>query len=535
MTLSRRDLLAATAAAGVAAALPTLPAAAAPGPSGAAAPSIPPGVVRRGRPSLPSGVATGDVTSRSAVLWSRTDRRARLVVDLTSRGRFDRAVRLRGPITGPNADFTAQLPLRGLRPGQRYDYRIGFEDSYGRLGETAVGSFRTPGRNRPVSFVWTGDTAGQGYGINPDLGGMAAYRTMHETRPDFFLHSGDNIYADGPIQAELTAPDGTVWRNVVTEEVAKVAETLAEFRGRYKYNLLDHNVRDLYADVPIVSQWDDHETVNNWYPGEILTDDRYTEKRVDVLAARARKAFAEYLPIAYTEGRGRLYRKVSHGPLLDVFCLDMRTYRGPNPAPGAAGPLPILGAEQAAWLVREVARSRATWKVIASDMPLGLLVPGRAGYRSGRERPARGTRGSRAGDRVGAEPVQAPAGAQHGLADGRRALLRRPPLRPGPRRLHRLRPVLGTGRGPDQRGHLRTEPARPDVRAAGRFRQGGRLPEPAADRRKPVLRSRRHRPRLGGLHRLPARPQRHRAVAQGPGPRLSRPRRGPAAPVRRGP
>ena len=86
-------------------------------------------------------------------------------------------------------------------------------------------------------------------------------------------------------------PDGTVWKNVVTEEVSKVAETLAEYRGRYKYNLLDHNVRDLYADVPIVSQWDDHETVNNWYPGEILTDARYTEKRVDVLAARARQAF----------------------------------------------------------------------------------------------------------------------------------------------------------------------------------------------------------------------------------------------------
>jgi alkaline phosphatase D len=27
---------------------------------------------------------------------------------------------------------------------------------------------------------------------------------------------------------------------------------------------------------------------------------------------------------------GRVYRKVSYGPLLDVFMLDMRTYRGPN-------------------------------------------------------------------------------------------------------------------------------------------------------------------------------------------------------------
>jgi alkaline phosphatase D len=362
MNLSRRQLLAASTVAGASLAVPGVAVAT-------------PTLVRRDRPALPSGIMSADVTQNSAVVWSRTDRPARLVVDLTSHGRFDRAIRLRGPVTGSDADFTAQLPLKGLRPGQRYDYRIAFEDADGCLGEALEGSFSTPGRTRGVSFVWTGDTAGQGYGINPELGGMAAYKAMHETRPDFFLHSGDNIYADGPIQAEVKVADGTIWKNVVTEEVSKVAETLAEFRGRYRYNLLDDNVRGLYADVPIVGQWDDHETHNNWYPGQVLTDDRYTEKRVDVLAARARQAFLEYLPLEHTPGGGRIYRKVSYGPLLDIFCLDMRTYRGANPTPGTAGPVAMLGAEQAAWLVREVAASRATWKVIASDMPLGLLVP----------------------------------------------------------------------------------------------------------------------------------------------------------------
>ncbi len=45
--------------------------------------------------------------------------------------------------------------------------------------------------------------------------------------------------------------------------------------------------------MPQINQWDDHEVTNNWYPGEILDDARYTEKRVDVLAARARQAFYE--------------------------------------------------------------------------------------------------------------------------------------------------------------------------------------------------------------------------------------------------
>lgn len=360
MNLSRRQLLAASTVAGATLAVPGVANA---------------NVVRRDRPGLPSGIMSGDVSTNSAVVWSRTDRRARMVVDLTSNGRFDRAIRLHGPVTGPDQDFTAQLPLKGLRPGQRYDYRIAFEDAWGRRGESLEGSFSTPGRNRGLSFVWTGDTAGQGFGINPEIGGMAAYKAMHETRPDFFLHSGDNIYADGPIEAQVAIPDGTVWKNVVTEEVSKVAETLAEYRGRYKYNLLDENVKSLYADVPILSQWDDHETLNNWYPGEILTDDRYTEKRVDVLAQRSRQAFLEYLPMVHSAGRNRIYRKVSYGPLLDVFCLDMRTYRGANPVPSTVGPVAMLGAEQAEWLVREAAASKATWKVIASDMPLGILVP----------------------------------------------------------------------------------------------------------------------------------------------------------------
>jgi alkaline phosphatase D len=57
---------------------------------------------------------------------------------------------------------------------------------------------------------------------------------MHETRPDFLIHCGDTIYADGPILPEVTEPDGHVWRNLVTQEVSKVAQSLEEFRGRHR-------------------------------------------------------------------------------------------------------------------------------------------------------------------------------------------------------------------------------------------------------------------------------------------------------------
>lgn len=125
---------------------------------------------------------------------------------------------------------------------------------------------------------------------------MRGYAAMAATTPDFFLHSGDTIYADGPIEARLAEPDGTSWRNLVTEEVSKVAETLKEYRGRHRYNMMDQNVRAMYAHVPVIAPWDDHETVNNGYPGEVLDDPRYTVRDVDTLAVRGRRAWQEYMP-----------------------------------------------------------------------------------------------------------------------------------------------------------------------------------------------------------------------------------------------
>src|SRR5690606_9662421 len=137
--------------------------------------------------------------------------------------------------------------------------------------------------------------------------------------PDFFLHSGDTIYADGPIEEEVELSDGTKWVNkVVIDEKRKVAETLAEYRGQWKYNLMDEHVRALNAVCPTFMQWDDHEVTNNWSSSKEL-DDRYSEKSIALLQARATRAFHEMTPIRYTpEEPSRVYRKIAYGPLLDV-------------------------------------------------------------------------------------------------------------------------------------------------------------------------------------------------------------------------
>jgi len=72
-----------------------------------------------------------------------------------------------------------------------------------------------------------------------------------------------------------------------------------------------------------------------------------------------------------------VYRKFCYGPLLEVFVIDLRSYRGPNTNNLQADPgadTPILGREQLDWLKRSLAESKAVWKVIACDMPIGLNV-----------------------------------------------------------------------------------------------------------------------------------------------------------------
>ena len=134
--------------------------------------------------------------------------------------------------------------------------------------------------------MWSGDTAGGGWGIDEARGGMRTYATMLKSRPDFFIHCGDHIYADCPLHTERKLPNGEVWRNIVTEDKSKIAQTLAEFRGNYKYNLLDKNVLAFNAEVPLFAQWDDHEVTNDWCPGEALRWGGYADRSVLKLAAR---------------------------------------------------------------------------------------------------------------------------------------------------------------------------------------------------------------------------------------------------------
>jgi alkaline phosphatase D len=327
------------------------------------------------RPLITHGLQSGDVTADSAVIWARADRPARMLVEVATTDSFKDVRNLAFVDALPESDFTAKLLVEDLPPAQDIFYRVRFQDlaSPTISGEPKVGRFRTaPSDRRSISFVWSGDTAGQGWGIDESRGGMRTYAAMLKNRPDFFVHNGDTIYADGPIAAEQKMPNGQVWRNIVTEDKSKPAETLTEFRGNYKYNLLDRNLLAFNAEVPLLAQWDDHEVTNDWCPGEAPGWRGYVDKSILTLAARGCRAFHEFMPMRETLAEaGRIYRKVAYGPLLDIFLLDMRSYRTACGEDDAAAA--ILGPAQMSWLKRELMNSQATWKIIAADLPLGVV------------------------------------------------------------------------------------------------------------------------------------------------------------------
>lgn len=342
----------------------------------------------RARPIVDAGVSAGPWGRDRAIVWAHADRPARLTVEYSTTSTFANPRRVRGSIATPDTGLTARAVIGDLRAGQDVFYRVRFADaaSARTVSEPQDGHFRTPrAQGQPVRIAWTADVCGQGWGIDRSRGGMRLFATMAGANPDLFVHAGDTVYADGPLAAEVTLDDGTMWRNLVTPAKSKVAETLDEYRGNHLYNRLDEHYRRFAAQASHVVMWDDHEVRDNWYHEQVLPEQApYTEKRVAVLAARARQAFLESYPVTTARGAdASIYRSIPVGPPVEVFALDMRSYRSANnenTQAQAGADTQFLGRRQAQWLGDALSRSRATWKIVAADMPLGVTVahqPGR--------------------------------------------------------------------------------------------------------------------------------------------------------------
>ena len=117
---------------------------------------------------------------------------------------------------------------------------------------------------------------------------------------------------------------------------ARWRDTLDEYRGQWKYNLLDDHVPRPERRCPTFYQWDDHEVLNNWSPSTDPARRPSLPGQGRLASCRARHAGlpGDDADRAFDPAQpGRIFRKIPYGRLLDVFFVDLRSYRGPTRAP----------------------------------------------------------------------------------------------------------------------------------------------------------------------------------------------------------
>lgn len=83
-----------------------------------------PALALSGRPKAGWGVQTGDVTTDSGLVWVRSDRPARMIVETSATASFRDSRRWHGPLLGADTDFTGTTRLRGLPSGEQIHYRV---------------------------------------------------------------------------------------------------------------------------------------------------------------------------------------------------------------------------------------------------------------------------------------------------------------------------------------------------------------------------------------------------------------------------
>ena len=325
---------------------------------------------------LPQGIAVGDVSATGAVLWLRTNGPATVQVewakpalwDAVSRSEAGRTEVLRTAQfrTTEESDYTLSIPLRELIPATRYRYQVLVErredPGHSELARLAArGDFTTlPDliSSASVTFAWSADLGGQGR-CRQGTAGYPIFDVMRKQDLDFFLFLGDTIYSDYACPSPPNEPGADF-----------VATTLDEYRARHRYQRGAASLRRLLEVVPVYVTWDDHE-IRNDFSGPF--DDRMPS---------GRRALRDYWPITSPpDDPNRLYRSVRYGADVELFILDTRQYRsrhvdrdGPDKT--------MLGVEQRRWLIESLTHSSATWKVIATSVPLSVPKGG-AGYSDG--------------------------------------------------------------------------------------------------------------------------------------------------------
>jgi alkaline phosphatase D len=325
------------------------------------------------------GVMSGEPTPRGITLWTRLgDVGGTVSAELeVARDRdFRRVVARRRVATSGARAHNLKARVTGLSPHEQYFYRFSTRTTDG-----PVGRFRTalPADSRqPVRFAfWSCQDFTHGF--------YNAHDVMAEDDLDFVLCLGDYIYAETEESGPTAVRADPIGR-VPATGVRRQAQTLDDYRAKYRLYRSDPSLRRLHSRFPTVMLWDDHEVQDNYAGGErdggLPPQLRYSLAR----KRAAYKAFFESMPYSPPVGN-RIYRTLRFGRTVDLIVMDQRQYRADQPCNDAIAPAcpelfesrAFLGQAQMDFVKNELRSSQAAWKVMANEvMMMPVKLPNNA-------------------------------------------------------------------------------------------------------------------------------------------------------------
>lgn len=323
---------------------------------------------------FPNGVAAGDTTQTSSVLWTRSTVIGELIFDLALESEFNTLVRSHRAVV-VDSQKPVKLELDSLNPDTLYFYRITDAN-----GQSAMGRFHTaalPGNLNGVHFGVSGDWRGE-------LLPFPAIRNAKDRTLDFFIKLGDTIYADVSSPALDKAQAETL-----EDFYAKHAEVYSEKVGLNSW-------ADLQSTTSIWATIDDHEVTDDFIGrADVSTDTRFSADPPGVyinestLYKNGIQAFLDYNPIkalSYdntgadprSDGKVKFYRYQTYGDDAALMLLDSRSFRDAG-LTGDIKPLStntLLGKRQLSQLKNDLLDAETqgvTWKFIAIPEPIQNL------------------------------------------------------------------------------------------------------------------------------------------------------------------
>ncbi len=265
-------------------------------------------LVTERRDLFPQGVASGDPTSNSVILWTRRPpvkgnaSAGKLVVEISVNPDFNKIVAVGTAHIGADADWTCRFLAKDLKPNHEYWYR--FIDDHGfasRVGRTMTAP--ADNSDTPVRFTFVSCQC-------PNEGALNAYRKMifedaaraGDQRLNFVLHLGDFIY-EVTWYAEDN-PNGNRGRRIKNlykfPQGRKVGNfhlpvTLEDYRTLYRAYLEDPDLQDARARWPFVCVWDNHEFAWAGYQSQYVAGGTYNAPAQNQKVF-ANQAWWEFIP-----------------------------------------------------------------------------------------------------------------------------------------------------------------------------------------------------------------------------------------------